>query len=134
MEKNWICLVCGASVTGADKPAACPVCGAGAAALRTAEPAADTPESAHTGAPQGADTVWVCSVCSWKGVGETPPERCPICGAGAGAFAPEAQPEAKEPEAEPALAAGALEPPQPVSRADVMARASVSARNLFFIG
>ena len=39
-----------------------------------------------------------------------------------------------EPEAEPALAAGALEPPQPVSRADVMARASVSARNLFFIG
>ena len=39
-----------------------------------------------------------------------------------------------EPEAEPALAAGAPEPPQPVSRADVMARASVSARNLFFIG
>ena len=39
-----------------------------------------------------------------------------------------------EPEAEPALAAGALEPPQPASRADVMARASVSARNLFFIG
>ena len=105
MEKNWICLVCGASVTGADKPAACPVCGAGAAALRTAEPAADTPESAHTGAPQGADTVWVCSVCSWKGVGETPPERCPICGAGAGAFAPEAKPEAKEPEAEPAQGA-----------------------------
>lgn len=32
MEKNWVCLVCGSTAAGADKPVTCPVCGAGAAA------------------------------------------------------------------------------------------------------
>lgn len=32
------------------------------------------------------DTVWICSVCGYKHVGEYPPKECPICHAKAEYF------------------------------------------------
>lgn len=32
------------------------------------------------------DTVWICSVCGYKHVGERPPKECPVCHAKAEYF------------------------------------------------
>lgn len=88
MEKNWVCLVCGSTAAGADKPVTCPVCGAGAAALRALEQAAQAP-AAQTDAP-GAARVWTCSICGWKCESADCPELCPVCGAGREAFTADA--------------------------------------------
>ncbi len=94
MEKNWVCLVCGSTAAGADKPVTCPVCGAGREAFTADAPAVvETPAAqapaAQTDAPAAA-RVWTCSICGWKCESADCPERCPVCGADREAFTAEA--------------------------------------------
>ena len=62
MEKNWVCLVCGSTAAGADKPVTCPVCGAGREAFTADAPAVvETPAAqapaAQTDTPAAA-RIW----------------------------------------------------------------------------
>ncbi len=61
-------------------------------------------ERAGSEAGAGRDTVWVVPSAAGR-AGRSAARPLPDLGAGAGAFAPEAKPEAKEPEAEPAQGA-----------------------------
>lgn len=84
---EWRCTVCGYLHKGEDVPKSCPVCGVGAEKFVPV-----TKEVKQTAAPAKSSSKddqvrhWKCKVCQYIHEGDTPPGKCPICGAGAGAF------------------------------------------------
>lgn len=93
--KKWKCSVCGYVHTGDSPPDKCPVCGADKSVFTLMEespsdPAATTPSpaSGSTATEDAAATRWRCTVCGYIHQGDTPPDKCPVCGADRSLFVP----------------------------------------------
>ncbi|HBT96268.1 MAG TPA: hypothetical protein DEB25_00745 [Desulfobulbaceae bacterium] len=101
VASQWRCTVCGHIHEGTEPPKDCPLCKAprekfealpGAASETAGKPAAPTvekeeaaqtvpapSESAHSIVASSPGKRWRCLVCGHVHVGETPPEKCPVC-------------------------------------------------------
>lgn len=95
--KKWECAVCAHKHEGDDPPSECPVCGAGPEYFKEVaaagsdsgesqpEPvqaAVETEPKTEAEAGSGSVKKWKCTLCGYIHEGETPPQKCPVCGAG----------------------------------------------------
>lgn len=98
--KKWQCTVCGYVHNGDEPPDKCPVCGADKSLFKLIEdekapdssgdpPAEPKPQTQSSATTTTADvTRWRCTVCGYIHNGDTPPDKCPVCGADKSLFVP----------------------------------------------
>ncbi|BHH82507.1 rubredoxin-like domain-containing protein [Desulforhopalus sp. 52FAK] len=78
-DKQWRCTVSGYLHTGPVPPEKCPVCEATAEEFEeVVEPEEEVIEKPVA---TDSDKRWRCTVCGYIHEAETPPEKCPLCGA-----------------------------------------------------
>ena len=86
-KKQWVCSVCGYVYEGEEVPDdfLCPLCHHGKEDFVLVGGEAPKEDKPAAPAPSGGKK-WVCSVCGYVWEGETPPEKCPVCGVPAEQF------------------------------------------------
>ena len=82
-EKQWRCSVSGYLHTGPNPPEKCPVCEATADQFEEVVKESEAIQEEVEQETQETESSrrWRCSVCGYVHQGETPPEKCPLCGA-----------------------------------------------------
>lgn len=86
-SRKWRCKVCGYEHEGDQPPTECPLCGAGAEQFELiGGPPVEEPSESAQPQLKGPVKTWKCSVCGFVHEGDSPPEKCPLCGVEAEKF------------------------------------------------
>lgn len=88
-SKKWRCTLCGYIHEGPEPPDECPICGAGREAFEEVleeEKEETTKELVSGDAQSSGSRKWRCKICGYIHEGDSPPEKCPLCGAASDQF------------------------------------------------
>lgn len=84
--KKWRCTLCGYIHQGPEPPEECPICGADSEAFEEVVEEEKTAVTEETAVVKKSNRKWRCKICGYIHDGDTPPEKCPLCGAAADQF------------------------------------------------